>query len=748
MKGIIITGYHEKNSNVIHLFVRCADGTKREIVIDDFYPYFYVRDSIGDAKSIFGEPLRRIQCTYPEEVSELRDRVYGKKNSYEADIPFVQRFLIDNKIYSGIETETLLPCDVRIDPRLMYIDLEVVQDEDKLICWTIWDSYTDIYITNILADESKVIDKGDHLVFYSESEVELIKNLLTVLNEYEPDVLGGWNLRFDEKMIQHFAKKYGYACNLNRFDKFELFEAYKALFKPMSTRLKDVAEDEGLVKDPIEWEEAYEAYKNGDYETMVKYNSDDVRYCVEIDKKHQIFKFWWELKQFIGVDKLSTLDRKGDKYSLISTGKIVDMLMLRLAKDLGIVLPSMGTAEKQPYEGAYVYYNVKGKERNVAVFDAARMYPTIILSLNISPETLYFDENGNVRFRQDKPGLFALVCKWLLEKREEIEKEMKRYDPYSEEWNNLKVKRDIVKFAANAVYGYAGWKESRLYNKYVAETITGVGRAIVKHLIDFCDNELKHKVLISDTDSVIISFKDKEFNQELLDYLHELSKVLSDEATKVLKQLGGKVPMKIKFERFASVLFATGVKKRYAMRVIWEDDKPCNYVVIKGYEAIRTDVSKYVKNFLRGLFDIILREDTTEDDIRKYILKGIEEFKKQPLEDIALRKGLNKELHEYSANQDFVRAAYLANRYLGCRFKKGDKVKYVYVRSVRGLPVSTDVIGFEYEGQIKDKVVIDWDKMIEKQIYEKIDDILKVLGIPSIKKKVMKFSDLFKKRKQ
>ena len=1066
--GMLVTGYHEKNSNVIHLFFRTLDGKKVEKVIKDFYPYFYVEFSQGQYESLTGEKLMKITCEYPEELKEKRK---GYKKTYEADVLFVLRYLIDKGITSYVNLDTLEPVNnvnVFIKPRLVYLDIENV-DED-LICWTVWDSYIDQYVTCVLADFDDIKEEGNRVKIYMSDEYELTRTLCDVLTELNPDVIGGWNIAYDVDFLKQKFRRCGFRFNFANCDYFDLYSAYMRLYKALSTRLKDVAVEEGLAESPLEWEDAYEAWKNGDYDKMIEYNWHDVYYCVEIDRKRKIFDFFWSIKQLVGEYRLYT----GNNYEVIKTGSIVDVLMLRFAKKMNKVLLTSGLADPVPYEGAAVLDPVPGRHKNLAVYDFGRTYPTIIIALNISPETK-IKVNGKIDFDKSKKALLPMVCEYLLEERERIEKEMKKYDPYTEEWLNLKMKRDAVKYATNAVYGYTGWTHARIYDVDIASTITGVARDLMLYLVKYCKEELglevvygdsvlpdtpiivrengkievitfdelwnrmpirrirndgkiegypkfrnievltekgwtklkkviKHKVnktiygiqtrtayievtedhslvvngkevtpkeierlgkielvdfqlpeiydidediawlygfwigdgtcgeyytkcnvkrtwridnqdlqklekalvtlrkmdydgkiydirsdiasivdkfvsecinvdgtkripyfilmgtrkvkeaflqgfidadghiekrtkiveltnidktvvaglcliikslgykysiktredkpnafvvriirnptdmriepeyrikkirkfkyegwvydietenhhfvagignvLLHNTDSTIVKipFIDK-FDESYIKDLEKFGKMMTEAVSKYFREkYDARRNIKTKFERFAKMGYFPPVKKRYALRVIWED-KPCNVIVIKGFEAIRTDASKFTREFMKKLFEMILDETKTKEDIRKFVKETIEKIKEMDLETICFRKGLSKNPEEYDNPQDYVRAALYSNKYLGTNFRKGSKVKYIYVKKTKGIPY-TDVIGFEYVKQIEGKIEIDWDRVIEKSIYMPAEDILEDLGIYSIQRRGLTVKDIvemIKKRKK
>ena len=82
---------------IIH--ARDLQGKKHIIEIEDFYPYFYsvtipesehvVKVEKG-FKTIDGKQVYKIYVDHPGVVPKLR-----KQSDYEADIPYVRRFMID-----------------------------------------------------------------------------------------------------------------------------------------------------------------------------------------------------------------------------------------------------------------------------------------------------------------------------------------------------------------------------------------------------------------------------------------------------------------------------------------------------------------------------------------------------------------------------------------------------------------------------------------------------------------------------
>ena len=95
----------EAEGRLIHIWAReVNNGQKHHYVVIDFYPYYYTKNPPRKKegvlytepepyKSIFGEKVFKVFVEHPGLVPKLR-----KENDYEADVPYIERFLIDTRI--------------------------------------------------------------------------------------------------------------------------------------------------------------------------------------------------------------------------------------------------------------------------------------------------------------------------------------------------------------------------------------------------------------------------------------------------------------------------------------------------------------------------------------------------------------------------------------------------------------------------------------------------------------------------
>jgi DNA polymerase elongation subunit (family B) len=180
----------------------------------------------------------------------------------------------------------------------------------------------------------------------------------------------------------------------------------------------------------------------------------------------------------------------------------------------------------------------------------------------------------------------------------------------------------------------------------------------------------------------------------------------------------------LKFEKYFGKVMFFGVKKRYAGILVWEKGKEKRELVTVGLEAVRTDQSRFSREFQQKLIEMVL-SGASAAEVKKFIEGARQEMRRRPLIDIALVKGLSKSLDEYKANAPHVRAVLYSNKYLGTRFGRGSRVYILWVKGVEGLP-PTDVIAFDEDTKLP-RVVVDWEKMEDVNVWQKAKPILELL---------------------
>ena len=730
--------YINHSGRILHLYVRCEDGLKRKLTITNFYPYFYVPDPSGKFVSDDGKRLKKIVVSSPGEVKIKRGEF---KEHYEADIRYPQRFLIDTNIYSGIEFPSeevtdyklLKPVDVNVPLHVAYFDIEESQETNEIICFTLYSPKLDKYFTGVWRDdlEKKVEHRGNWSIFYLNSERELLLLFIKLAERLDFDVLSGYYLtEYDYPKLMERMEKHSL-----RFEQaFDIFDVHKAYYivtsgKKESYHLKDVAVIE-FGENPDEVLEFDESWWRNNLPTLLEYNKKDVEWCYKLDVKYKLFDRFKMKKKIAGLayfhDPLSNI-------TVFAESPPIDVLCLREAKKVGIVLPSRRDHKKVKYEGAYVYLKSPGLYHNVANYDFSQYYPSIIRSFNIDPLILkhYYKEHKvfsiakYIQFAKrwvnsDKPIIYPRIVEILQQLRKQVDEELEKVTPGTKEYEELSSYKLAVKGLINSTYGYLGYYKSRWYFPELANMVTGLGREGIMSLKDKVSKEFGLDVLYCDTDSLFLQIP---FEKAI-----DFSKTLTDLVNQYFyEKYGVETQIKMKFEKYCKSVFFEA-RKHYSAWVTFADGKQCDYIEVKGSEAIRRDEPKFTKEMIKEFYEVVLKDDKLDPTrLSKWLSRKISEFTKAPLDQIVIPETLRKNLSEYKQKDAVIRGAIYANKYLGCNITKG-RVYMLYVKGIPGYP-PTDVITVDDVSKIPENVIIDWRKMIDRCVLSKIMRRFAILGV-------------------
>ena len=617
-----------------------------------------------------------------------------------------------------------------------FIDIEVLQDGNKfpdpdkadrpIISITIYDLFRKEYYTlvyrNDLSKKIKKYGKGHKIITFG-NEKDMLKFTISLLKKLEPDIITAWNLWFDIRFLVNRSKKLGLdfseispilrlemdyekeVCEIGGIHTIDMLKAYKKIKKQPSYSLKYIAEVEGLTHKTEEIKDIPWLYEN-DLDRLIKYNKTDVQILVELENKIQILKQFIDMTKYVGANYISTP---------FNFSTLLDILCLRIGKDKNKILPSKPKIKKPNYEGGIVFEPKGGLHKNVIVVDMNRYYPNIILTLNESID-------------DEKLKLASEMVKYLFKQRDKYEKEMEKYEPGSKEYKDLARKRQVVKDLVNAVYGFLGYHKSRLFDIKIAEKITKTARGGLKFIRDILSE--KYEIIYGDTDSMFIKLNSNLSFEEVLEKGREIEEYINQRLPEYSKSVGSeKNYFSVSFEKvYDPILFISGTKKRYAGRIRFMKGKETDYVDITGFDSIRSDTPLFLKDVQENLFNMILYNNDKKEIIEyiKSIYKNIKE-NKYSYNDLGIPKGIQKDINEYKYPIPFhIKAVLYSNRYLNTNFGKGDKVKILFIKHIKGYP-KTDVIAFDDETKIPE-VEIDKSKYIT-WYRQKVERILENIGL-------------------
>jgi len=340
--------------------------------------------------------------------------------------------------------------------------------------------------------------------------------------------------------------------------------------------------------------------------------------------------------------------------------------LIKQAHTVGELIPTKIEQPYYTYRGALVLEPKTGLHDNIVVLDFSSMYPNLMRTYNLSPDTLVkpgesFSEDSvftipevNHQFHKKPDGFYRIVLSSLIEQRKTVRKEMDGLDEESTRYVVLRERERAVKILTNACYGYAGWTGARWYAKEVAESATALGRDVINKTIAKADS-LGLDLIYGDTDSIFVVDDRKKVSQ-----LEAWAKKEFD--------------LDIKRENeYIRVLF-TEAQKRYAGLL------PDDTLDIVGLEVVRGDWSDIARQVQEKVLLRILRDQSTEkavEDVRATIRRLRQN--EVPMADLTIRKTLTKPIEDYAVRTPHVEVAKMLVKQ-GWDLAVGDKVAYVIAK--------------------------------------------------------------------
>ncbi len=815
--------------SVIWLFIRGEDK-KRYVFKDPFFePYCYFARGVLNIQS-FQKEIRKhkvvrfnghsyvkVWTNLPSSVSKLRNIIEHKKphlvTVYEADIVFPLRYIIDKLIRGPVEFDPKkgkikgITLNIPSNLRIMILDVEKLGKE--IICLTIWDNYEKKYFTWYWRKNPLILEtEKDWVVTWCEDETWMLKEVFKWIREKNPDVITGYNIDWDlvnlRARVLHLASPelgiaWDFLCPMQGKDKGDIYRMpppreRRKKFRDFWVTSKHQRIPGRNVVDLLEillkterhqlaefsLEYVAQHYLNPPMEKrkwkgviiskildkmwpkypleVLKYNKTDVEICVELNKQQALIAFADEIRKFVGIQ----LD------DIQSNKRIAHIELLRKSKKPFPVTKK----ETRKYKGAIVIEPKKGVYRWVIVMDFTSLYPSVILQLNIDPDTYIPsksrdkydlsnafilkdpDSKTEYWFKKMPEGDLPAVLRNYLALRKIKKKELKeaKRQKNQEMIEILDAQQYALKVIANAFYGsllYRGAPSAWM----CARAITCGAREAIKFAKEEIE-KLGYVVIYGDTDSIMIESKFDSY-KKVVEEAEYLSKRVSQEMPKFLQRFGGggQAYINLALDKVFSRFLMDEKKKRYAGLVLASDREVT--LEVKGFGTVRSDTSKFSGDLQRRLLKAILEEK--ERTRIKYLTElELEEYTKRPLTEIGVPCVLTKAPEKYKNNAIQKKAFHFTNKYLGGHFQIGDKPKRIYVKMVEGKvplevvePKGVDVIVYDTDKlQLPDWLKIDYPKQVKLTVKPKIEKVLqfaqiewKEIKLPSIlvkKKKVRK----------
>ena len=534
--------YYERAKNTIHLW-----DDKSGYQTMPYRKYAYKKDPYGQYQSMYGDKLTRISKWEKDEADDL----------FESDVPETTRVLVD--IYDSDLPSTghkVMTFDIEVEmitglPNTQYAENEITAIASH-------DGATKLYDVFVLDKERKVKNNAKQFnkdgrevsVHIFDNEKNLLLAFLNYYEEINPTILTGWNIDFFD--IPYLYNRIKNVCGENHakrlspigqafwspyrekfsfggvsiLDYINLYKTYTYTLEASYT-LNHIATKE-LGRGKIEYEGSLDDLFENDLEKFIEYNIVDVDLVVAMDEKLQFVDLcravchagYVPYEDYIFSSKwlegacLAYLKKKG----LVATNK---------PKDRRERMQALKDNNEEKFIGAYVKEPIVGKYDWIYDLDLTSLYPSIIMTLNISPETKVgkiqnWDAEANIKgldttyklvgkdgdeytyttqelkevikdsnlgvaangvlYTQDKAGLIADILNDWFEKRVEFRKLEKKFGTEGDtEKYEFYAKRQLVqKILLNSMYGVLGLPAFRFYDVDNAEAVTLTGQTVIK----------------------------------------------------------------------------------------------------------------------------------------------------------------------------------------------------------------------------------------------------------------------------
>jgi len=489
-----------------------------------------------------------------------------------------------------------------------------------------------------------------------------------------------------------------------------------------------------IVKDDLSPKEMFRMQdgSSADRAVIARYCVQDCQLVLDLFKKLEVFNNSMSMANVSSVP-IPYIFLRGQ-------GVKIESLMFKycyMAEQCIEVLPGGGDGGEK-YEGAIVldptpgFYTVP-----VGVADFASLYPSTIISENISHDTLVWvkdytedgrfvqlmwgsDDYDNLeginytdieydnfiddpederkhkrqlkkgirvcRFAQNKMGTIPLIVQGLLAarkaKRKEGAKETNEFRKALLESEQL-----AYKLTANSLYGQLGSGTFKIRMKPLAASVTAYGRKQIMFAKEVIEKVYPDaRTVYGDTDSIFVSFhpKDKDGKplegQAALERTIELTEEAGKLVTKALKN-----PHDFEFDKvyWPFIIFS---KKRYVGHKYEVAHKYS--LAFMGIALKRRDYAAISKRFYASALQILLNEKDVAKaaELMRSMAKDLVEGK-FGLQPLIISKSLRSEYKSVPAHK--MLADRIAAREPGNAPASGDRIPYVYVQAEVGQRVSS-----------------------------------------------------------
>ncbi|MGB6452782.1 MAG: DNA polymerase II [Steroidobacteraceae bacterium] len=698
---------------VVHLYGRLEHGGAFLVRDDRQRPHFYVRAADieralplhtlerrpADRRTFDDAPACRVEVEIPADVPPLRDRLHREGiETFEADVRFAVRYLIERDIKGGCEIEgaatgglgaslglspgpgprpstgaraagltifdnpVLRPADVTVEPSVLSFDIETDAKGERLLAIS-------LFAPGV--DEVLIVDGSDRSMperaTRCAGELAALDAFCDRIASFDPDVITGWNIiDFDLSVLQRIAARLHHPLSLGRDAgalRIRKAEGYFGsghatipgrvvldgidLLRGAFVRMDDYSLDAvarevlgegkavaGDVRNRVA--EIIHNYRH-DLPAFALYSRTDARLAYQILDKLNVVRLAFARSQLTGM----TPDRVAASIASF------DFLYLSALEHVHVVAPSVRDSDSRVREaqrGGHVLEPVTGLHRNVWVFDFKSLYPSLIRTFNIDPRSYVPSPRPEADLIHTPGGAFGREAGILPGLLDELfpqrEAAKRRHDD---------VAAHAIKILMNSFYGVLGTPACRFFNPALANSITGLGKEMLLWSKVWFETA-GFAVLYGDTDSLFIRSANSD-PERAREQACELAVALNAElARHIAARCRVQSCLELEFEKLYLRLFlpharhsARGASKRYVGLL---RDAGADAVEFVGMEVVRRDWTALAKRVQRELYQRLF----TDQPVDAYLAEIVSRVRKGELDaELVYYKNLRKDASDYTA---------------------------------------------------------------------------------------------------
>lgn len=588
--------YTSVNVSGNYIFVRGYEDGKRVSRQIEWSPTVYLRDrqiSPTDETSwrnIDGNPVR------PWKINTIKEaREYIKQNENVDGLE-----IYGNLNFATAWIQENFPDEIGFDAKCIhvgYIDIETdnvngyseaIDATEQITAITLWSSVSKKFFVYGCGEFKS--DDPEVRYFKFDTEVKMLEQFLRDWEYLDFDIVTGWNIKIYDfpyiinRLTRLFGKDgakklspIGYVrekrehqfhreqlvyeiAGVAQLDLLMLYRKNVSTPKE-SFRLDSIAESE-LGERKIDYSEVGDlgALHRTNYQKFILYNIHDVRLVQKLEEKLRLI----ELQMVVAYDAKINFE------DVFSPNKMLDNRIMNHLLSKKMVVPQRSLSfggESEASEGAYVKEPVVGRHNWVVSFDVTSLYPTIMMSLNMGPETkipmhqtshkfggmnaermlkgdfdaqFLIDNNltlaaNGVCYTRSKKSFFKEVLEDLfakrvayknraqtakkalvkLEQQEETPLLLEERAKYKQEAIKFDLYQQATKISLNSLFGVMGSTWFRFFDRDNFEAVTITGQFAIQYIAReiniFFNNFFKTTdidyILYIDTDSVYLAME-------------------------------------------------------------------------------------------------------------------------------------------------------------------------------------------------------------------------------------------------